>query len=248
MKISIITICYNSAETIEDTLRSVTSQDYADVEYVIVDGASKDNTLEIVNRYRDKITTVISEKDKGLYDALNKGIAVCTGDVIGILHSDDIYASSSVLSRVMKEFTDPAVDGAYGDLHYVDRENTDKIIRNWKSGPYREGLFLKGWMPPHPTFFVRRELYQKFGVFTTELRSSADYELMLRFIHKNKIQLSYIPEVLVKMRVGGKSNVSWKNRIRANREDRQAWKMNGLKPGLFTLIRKPLSKIFQFLR
>jgi len=248
MKISIITACYNSESTIEDTIKSVISQDYNDIEYIIIDGGSKDKTLEIIKRYQDKITTIVSEKDHGIYDALNKGISLASGDVIGLLHSDDFYPNNNIISNVVNTFIDKGVDSIYGDLQYVDRINENKVIRYWKSGQYKDGLFLKGWMPPHPTFFVRKEIYQKYGAFNLSLKSAADYELMLRLLHKFKISTAYIPEVLVKMRVGGKSNVSLKNRIKANFEDRKAWEINGLKPGTFTLLFKPLSKLIQYFR
>ena len=247
MKVSIITITYNSAETIEDTIQSVLSQDYSDIEYIIVDGASKDGTLEIIERYRNSISTVISERDKGIYDAMNKGVALATGDVIGILNSDDFYADATVISDIVKTMQGAASDACYADLVYVDRNETNRIIRSWKSGDYRKGHFLRGWMPPHPTFFVKRSIYEMYGSYALNLRSAADYELMLRFIHKHTISLSYLPRVITKMRTGGQSNVSLKNRWRANREDRLAWKMNGLQPGFFTLLRKPLSKLLQYL-
>jgi len=247
MKISIITVSYNSAKTIRDTIDSVIQQNYHDIEYILVDGKSTDNTIEIIKSYGNKISKFISESDKGIYDAMNKGIQLASGDIIGILNSDDFYADADVLKNVANNFID-SIDGLYADLVYVDALNTTKIIRTWKSGAYKEGAFLKGWMPPHPTFFVRRKVYQNFGGFTNQLKSAADYELMLRFIHKEKIKVAYLPKIIVKMRAGGASNSSIKNRIKANKEDRMAWKMNGLKPGVFTLIRKPLSKLNQFFK
>jgi len=248
MTISIITICYNSASTIEDTVKSVLAQDYPDIEYIIVDGASKDNTLEIVNRYKEKISKIVSEPDKGIYDAMNKGIALCTGELIGILNSDDMYSSENILSHVVKKITEEKTDSLYGDIIYVERDKMEKIHRYWKSEPFKRENFRKGWMPPHPAFFVKREIYQKYGLFRTELTTSADYEIMLRFLYKEKISACYLPEVITKMRLGGISNISIKNRIRSNKEDRMAWRMNGLKPGPFTFIRKPLSKVFQFIK
>lgn len=248
MKVSIITITYNSAETLEDTIQSVLAQDYPDIEYILVDGASKDNTLQIIDRYKTQIAKTISEKDKGIYDAMNKGVSMATGDIIGILNSDDFYADNHVISDVVAKFQSEKCDGLYADLVYVDREKLDKVIRVWNAGPYFKGRFLKGWMPPHPTFFVRKKCYDQFGLYSLELKSASDYELMLRFIHKHQISLAYLPRIITKMRAGGQSNVTIKNRIRANMEDRMAWKMNNLRPALFTLTRKPLSKIFQFLR
>lgn len=246
-KVSIITICYNSAETIRDTIESVVSQDYSNIEYIIIDGASKDNTLEIVNAYRDNIATLISEKDKGIYDAMNKGVRSATGDIIGILNSDDVYADKHVVSDIVKIFDTTDVGGVYADLQYVKRDALDQVTRYWKSGEYREGLFTRGWMPPHPTFFVRKEVYQQYGGYSLELRSAADYEFMLRVIHKHKIKVGYLPRVITNMRIGGTSNVTLKNRWRANREDKRAWEMNGLKPRFYTLALKPISKIFQFI-
>ncbi len=246
LKVSIITVCYNSAETIDSTIRSVISQDHQSLEYIIVDGASVDNTLKIIERYKDKISVLISEKDKGIYDAINKGISKATGDIVAILHADDFYSSENVISQVAAAFADGKVDAVYGDLQYVDRADTNKVTRNWISGAYKKENFLKGWMPPHPTFFVRKKCYDKFGSFNTVLKSAADYELMLRFLYKHNCQVAYIPNVLVKMRVGGKSNVSLMNRIKANREDKKAWELNGLTPSALTFIRKPLSKLGQF--
>ncbi|WP_306640453.1 glycosyltransferase family 2 protein [Sanyastnella coralliicola] len=248
MKVSIITIAWNSAETIEDTIKSVIAQDYPDIEYIVVDGASKDDTMKIVERHRDGIAKVVSEPDKGIYDAMNKGVKLATGDVIGILNSDDFYADEKVISEVVARFKETGSDGLYADLTYVNRDQTDKVIRYWKAGEYKPGLFRKGWMPPHPTFFVKKTCYDQFGIYSLELRSAADYELMLRFIHKNEISVTYLPRVITRMREGGESNVTLKNRIRANKEDRRAWKMNGLTPGAFTLIRKPLSKLSQFIK
>ena len=248
MKISIITIAYNSAETIEDTIKSVLAQSHEDLEYILVDGASKDATMDIVNKYKSRISTIISEPDKGIYDAMNKGVLAASGEVIGILNSDDFYADADVLKDVNAKFEESPIEGLYADLVYVDRDDPQRIIRNWKSGEYQHGLFRKGWMPPHPTFFVKKACYDRLGIYNTSLRSAADYELMLRFIHKEEIKISYLPRIITKMRVGGQSNVSLKNRIKANKEDRKAWEMNGLKPGLFTLVRKPLSKIKQYLK
>lgn len=248
MKISIITITYNSESTIRDTIESVLNQDYKDIEYIIVDGLSNDNTLNIIGEYKNRISKIISEKDKGLYDALNKGIAIATGDVVGIIHSDDFYTSNDVITKVANTFMVNHCDAVYADLYYVDKKDTSKIFRKWKSGQYKSGAFIKGWMPPHPTFFVKNGCYTKYGVFNLQLKSAADYELMLRFIHKYRIKLAYLPEFIIKMRVGGKSNVSIKNRLRANSEDRKAWEINGLKPHFYTLYLKPLRKIIQLLR
>jgi glycosyltransferase involved in cell wall biosynthesis len=247
MKISVITACYNSADTIAETLQSVTAQTYPDIEYIIIDGASTDATLDIVAQYAHHITRVESGRDGGIYFALNKGISLATGDIIAFLHADDVFAHHDVLTHVAAEFTRSAADSVYGDLNYVDRLDLSRVIRRWKSGAYAANLFRKGWMPPHPSFFLRRSCYEKYGNFNTTFRTAADYELMLRMLHVHKISVSYLPEVLVLMRTGGVSNASLRNRIKANREDRRAWEVNGVKPGLLTLIRKPLSKLKQFL-
>jgi len=246
LKISIITVSYNAETSIEDTIQSVLNQTYSNVEYIIIDGASTDKTIEICNSYKTKIKTIISEKDKGIYDAMNKGVAMATGDIIGVLNADDFYIDNKVLKKVADKFETEKCDGLYANLVYVNAKDTSIVTRKWVSGKYKQNSFLKGWMPPHPTFFVKKECYKKYGNYSLELKSAADYELMLRMVHKYKITLSYLNEVTVKMRVGGVSNSSLKNRINANKEDRKAWKMNNLKPNLFTLIRKPLSKIVQF--
>ncbi len=246
MKVSIITVCYNSEATIEATIKSVLAQSHSDIEYLVVDGASTDNTLAIIEKYKSKISKLISEKDSGMYYAINKGIALASGDVIAILNSDDVYANQHVIANVVAEFVSTGADSIYGDLQYVSRDNSDKIIRHWKSKPYCADLFFKGWMPPHPAFFVKRFCYEKFGCFNTGFKISADYELMLRLLYKYKITTSYIPQVLVKMKTGGLSNVTIKSRLQANLEDRKAWKINELKAGSMTLIFKPLSKLRQF--
>ena len=246
MKISVITVAYNSSATIRDTIESVLAQNYPDFEYILVDGQSTDNTLDIIRSYAHANIRWISEPDKGIYDAMNKGLKMATGDIIGILNSDDFYSDSEVLAKIARTFTEQQVDSVYSDLVYVDEKDTTKLVRYWKSGAYKEGSFLTGWMPPHPTFFVRRQVYEQYNPFDVRLKSAADYELMLRFIHKFKISVAYIPEILVKMRAGGKSNASLKNRLRANREDRLAWEYNMLTPRLYTLLLKPLRKVVQF--
>ncbi len=247
MKVSIITSCFNSEKTIEDTIQSVVSQTYPNIEYIIIDGKSTDKTLEKVNNYRDKITKVVSEEDKGIYDALNKGINIATGDIIGFLHSDDIFAHSNVIENIVEMFQKTETSAVYADLHYVSRENTKKIIRNWKSGDYKYGMFLNGWMPPHPTVYIKKDIYNQFGIFNLDFKTAADYELMLRFFHKHKVKLTYLNEVTIKMRVGGESNATIKNRINANKEDRKAWKINNIKPRFYTLWFKPLRKMYQYL-
>ena len=247
MKVSIITVCRNAEDVIESAIQSVLRQHYKDIEYIIVDGSSSDKTVSIIEKYKSRIAKFISEKDEGMYFAINKGIQAASGEIIGILNADDFYVNEKVISEIAKEFAAAKTDSVYGDLQYVSRDNTNKIIRHWKSQPYKQNLFLKGWMPPHPAFFVKKNCYDKFGLFNTAFTISSDYELMLRFLYKHKISSSYIPEVLVKMRTGGISNAALKSRVKANKEDRLAWKINGLKPSSFTLIMKPLSKLRQFI-
>lgn len=249
MKISIITITYNSAETIEDTIKSVANQNYDKIEHIIVDGKSKDNTLEIVSKYKDKISKIVSEPDEGLYYALNKGIDLATGDIVGILHSDDIFASNTVVAEIAELFkNNSTTEAVYADLNFVDRFDTNKVVRKWKSHTYHDGDFKKGWMPPHPTFYVKNNVYEKFGKFNTDFKFSADYELMLRLIHKHKINVAYLPKVTIKMRMGGVSNTNISNKIKANLEDRKAWKVNGLEAAWYTAFIKPLSKAAQYMQ
>jgi glycosyltransferase involved in cell wall biosynthesis len=246
MKISLITATYNSSKTIRDTLDSVGKQDYLDIEHIIVDGRSTDETLSIINQYA-YVSKILSEKDHGIYDAMNKGIALATGEIIGIINSDDFYTNSRIISTVMKEFEDPAVDAVYGDLQYVHSSDPNKIIRTWHSGPFAKNKFYYGWMPPHPTLFVRKKIYEQFGTFNIRLKTSADYEFMLRILFRHEHKVNYIPQVLVKMRTGGASNATLKHRVKANKEDREAWRLNNIKPYFFTIPLKPLRKIFQYL-
>jgi glycosyltransferase len=245
LKFSIITATYNSAATLRDTLTCIRQQDHPDIEHILIDGGSTDDTLKIAAEF-PHLASVVSGKDKGIYDAMNKGLQAATGDVIGILNSDDIYTGPDVLSLVARAFADPAVKTTYADLQYVHPEDLNKIIRTWKTGPYRRRSFYYGWMPPHPTFFVRREVYDQVGHFDISLRSAADYEMMLRILLRYGMSARYIPRVIVKMRAGGMSNASFRNRVRANKEDRMAWKLNGLNPYFFTLLVKPLRKLPQY--
>jgi glycosyltransferase len=267
---SIITSTYNAAATVADCLQSVANQSHPS-EHIIIDGASTDSTLSRVREVSQE-TRVFSEPDNGIYDAMNKGIALATGEVIGILNADDFYASPDVLSLVARAFEDPEVMCCYGDLEYV-RESSRKagvggwesgvgsreeiqhstfniqhfsVVRYWKSGTFTPRSFYQGWMPPHPAFFVRRSVYERFGNFRLDLGSAADYELMLRFLLKHGQRTVYIPEVLVRMRVGGASNESLAARMKANGMDRKAWEVNGLKPHPWTLLCKPLRKLPQY--
>ncbi|TLV02662.1 glycosyltransferase family 2 protein [Dyadobacter luticola] len=247
MKVSILTVVYNGAATIRSCIDSVLKQDYSDIEYIIVDGNSTDGTQEIVTSYGDKVAQFISERDSGIYDAMNKAIQLATGEVIGILNADDFYAYPSVISEVVKTMQSGDFQCVYGDLEFVDGVDATKVTRKWVSGEYRKGSFINGWMPPHPTFFVKKEVYKNNGTFRLDLGTAADYELMLRFIHKFQVRIGYLPKVLVKMRVGGVSTSTLKNRLAANRNDLKAWKTNNLTPRFYTLWLKPLRKILQFI-
>lgn len=247
MKVSIITATYNSAATLRDTLESVKRQTYSNIEHLIIDGGSSDNTLEITE-YFPHIARIVSEPDKGIYDAMNKGILNSTGDIIGILNSDDFYPTNQVIEKIVEIILEYKVETVYGDLNYVAANDVSKVIRRWKAGNFKRSSFLAGWMPPHPTFFVEKSIYENYGLFDLTLKSAADYELMLRFLYKNRISTIYIPEVLVHMRAGGQSNASLKNRLLANKEDLLAWKKNELKPKFYTTYLKPIRKIGQFLK
>jgi glycosyltransferase len=246
MKVSVITATFNSAATLTDTLSSVRDQTYPFVEHLIIDGGSKDNTMEIVAGF-PHIKQICSEKDRGIYDAMNKGVKRATGDIVGILNSDDFYASENVLREVVDTFEQSGCDAVYGDLQYVDKDDVSKVVRYWRSGPYQQGAFKWGWMPPHPSFFVRHTLYDRCGLFNLDMKTAADYELMLRMIHKEGASLQYLPNVLVKMRTGGASNSSMASRLKANADDRKAWDVNGLTPYWFTMYLKPIRKITQFI-
>lgn len=224
VKVSIITIVYNNKWTIKDAINSVQNQNYHDIEHVIVDGGSTDGTIEIIEASLNHNTRFISGKDNGLYDALNKGIRLATGDIIGILHSDDTFNGNDVISEIVKAFQQNDSDSIYGDLVYVNRIKSEKIIRNWVSGAFSKKKFEMGWMPPHPTFYVKKNVFEAYGLYDTDFKSAADYELMLRYLYKHNISTHYIPKTLVRMRVGGESNKSIKNRLLANREDYKAWK------------------------
>jgi glycosyltransferase len=247
MKISVITATWNSAQTISDTLDSILSQSYTDIEYIVIDGLSRDNTLEIIKNHNVKVDIIVSEKDNGIYDALNKGIAVATGDVIGFLHSDDVFACSDALQQIADAFSQSEIDSVYGDLNYVSKNDTERVIRHWKSNEYKRKNILSGWMPPHPTFYMKRVCYQTFGSFDLSYKISADYDSILRYLWKNSLTSSYVPKVLINMRVGGESNRSLKNIILKSKEDYKAMKNNDL-PAVTALLGKNLSKIPQFFK
>jgi glycosyltransferase involved in cell wall biosynthesis len=234
MRVSIITVCFNSASTIEDTIHSVREQQYEHIEHVIIDGGSTDGTQEVVGRYNGRIKRFISEPDRGIYDAMNKGLRLATGDIVGFLNADDVYASPAVISEVVAAMREDCVDGAYGDLAYVRRRDLNRVVRYWQAGVYRSGAFYSGWSPPHPTFFCRASLYGRLGGFDPEYRIAGDFELMLRFIEKNGIRVQYIPKPLVWMRAGGRAN-RIRGIVQGNREIVRAFRRNelGFSPRFF---------------
>lgn len=245
-KVTIVTVTLESKDLIRDAIESVVNQNYPNIEYLIIDGGSSQESLNIIHEYRHKITKIVSERDAGIYDAMNKGLSLATGDIIGFLNSDDFYNGLDVISKVVRTMEDGGFDAVYGDLDYVKLNSKHRIVRRWRSGPMKLDRFYKGWMPPHPTFFVRKSVYQQFGGFNQQLKHAADYELMLRLLFVYKVKAGFIPHVLVKMRLGGQSNRSLRNRLLANLEDKQAWEMNGIHPKWYTFILKPLLKVFQY--
>ncbi len=245
LNFSIITVVYNAVDTVGCAIESVLSQQYPNLEYIIIDGASSDGTVEKVQEYASSVSRVVSEPDNGLYDALNKGIDMASGDVIGFLHADDWYVHGEVIGNVARMMEEEKSDALYADLQYVKQKDTSKVLRHWRAGEFSRNNFLSGWMPPHPTFFVRTEKYRDYGGFDLDFTSAADYELMLRFLFRYEISCSYLPDVIVRMRSGGTSNKSIANRLKANQEDYRAWKKNDLNPRFYTRFMKPVSKIPQ---
>lgn len=249
MKISIITAAYNSARTLPDTMESVLRQSYADFEHIIVDGVSKDNTLGIVRKYESRYEgrlRWVSEPDKGIYDAMNKGIALATGDVIGILNSDDFYADDSVLASIADGIRN--VDVVYGNLEFVDENDTDKVVRIWKGSQYTNGAFLKGWHPAHPTFYARRKCFDELGGFDITFDVSADFELMLRFLECAGLSSHYVNKTFVKMRMGGESTGSISKIIKGNRNVLRAFRKNGFNVSYFYLIKRLAPKAIEMIK
>ena len=245
LKLSLVTVVYNAQDTIGQCIESVISQNYQNLEYIIVDGGSTDNTLQIINQYRSRINILISEPDKGIYDAMNKGIKLATGQIVGTLNADDHFADHEVLLSIAKVFEQQDIDAVYGDLEIINQHH--QIIRKWCSGQCNSSSFNLGFMPPHPTFYCRRNLFEKFGFYSLEYGSAADYELMLRFIHLYKIRSFYLKKVMVKMRVGGISSKNLKNRTKAWAFDLKAMRKNKIMFPLLALMLKPLRKIIQFI-
>jgi len=251
MKLTLVTACYNNAATLPDTLLSVQAQQALHLEYILIDGGSTDGTVVLIESEHAKqdsaLANWVSEPDQGIYDALNKGIARATGEVLGFLHADDVFADTEVLARVASAFTDPAVQAVYGDLEYVSADNPTRVIRHWRSGSFRRERLRWGWMPPHPTLYLRRSLYERFGVFDTRYRIAADYDLMLRVLNQLEGKVVYLPQVLVRMRLGGASNRSLRQVMRKSWEDYQALRTNQV-GGIGALAWKNLSKLPQFVQ
>lgn len=246
MKVSIITVTFNSARFLEDCIRSVQAQNYNHIEHIIVDGKSTDGTIGIIKKFESGIAAWVSEPDRGIYDAINKGLKMATGDIVGILNSDDILDNDHVIFSIVKEMLHSKKDAVYGDLEYVTQEDTSRVMRVWKGQPYNRKRFQYGWMPAHPTFYLKRSLIEKFGAFETHYFSAADYEFMARYLYKHKVSASYLPQLIVRMRVGGASNATLKQRLRANRRDYLAMKHNKIPFPLIVSILKPLIKMHQF--
>lgn len=246
MKISIVTAVYNRHATLASAFSSIAAQTHQDIEHLVQDGGSTDGSLDVIADWEHSRMRVVSERDGGIYDALNRGIARATGDVVGFLHSDDLLAHAGVLAQVADALADPALDGVYGDLDYVAADDTNRVIRRWRSGAYDPRQLRWGWMPPHPTLYLRRAVYERLGGYDTSFRIAADYEAMLRYLVRGRIRLGYIPEVMVKMRVGGESNRSLERILKKSREDLRAMRRYGV-GGVGTLAAKNLRKITQFI-
>ena len=246
MKVSLITATYNSESYLEESIASVIRQTHKDIEHIIVDGKSADNTLAIIQKHESHIAKWISETDRGMYDAINKGIKMATGDIIGILNSDDILVGDDVIASIVKAFETHDVDTVYGDLEYVSAADTNKILRIWQGRPFKRYRFRYGWMPAHPTFYIKRSLVEKYGYYENHYYTAADYEFMARYLYKNRLSAYYIPKLIVKMRMGGQSNKNLYQRLRANRRDYLAMRKNNIPLAFFVSILKPLIKVHQF--
>lgn len=245
-KVSIITVTFNSAKFLEDCIHSVQGQHFKNIEHIIVDGNSTDGTVAIIKKHENGIARWVSEPDRGIYDAINKGMAMATGDVIGILNSDDVLDNNDVITSIVKTFVSTKTDVVYGDLEVVAQDDTNKVLRIWKGQPFNRNRFRYGWMPAHPTFYVKRSLIEKYGGYETHYFTAADYEFMSRYLYKYKVSATYLPSLIVRMRTGGASNVNLKQRLRANRRDYLAMRRNKIPFPLIASILKPLIKVHQF--
>ena len=244
MKFSVVTVCYNAAETIGHCLDSVASQDYPDLEHVVIDGGSTDGTLDLIETCQGRLSQFVSEPDNGIYHAMNKGLAMATGEVVGFLNADDFLAHDAVISTIANAMEKHHSDAVYGDLDYVDAADMNRVVRRWKPGTYRPGAFRKGWVPPHLTFYCRKAVYDRLGGYREDFMVAADFELMLRFIEKHHIPVHYLPEVLVNMRAGGTADCL-KGRWRGNREILKSFGINGLRLSPLFFLYKPIAKLSQ---
>ncbi len=247
MKISIITVSYNSASTIYDTLQSVFSQTYTNIEHIVIDGGSTDSTLDIIKNNGDRVAQLVSERDGGIYDAMNKGLNLATGEVIGFLNSDDYLASSDSIALIAEALARDSIDAAYGDLVFVDAKNTNRVVRLWRPGPHIAGSCTKGWMAPHPTFYARRAVVLRAGGFDLRYKLQSDFDLMLRLFEIEGIEAMYIPKTLVRMRMGGATTGSFRNIIKGNVEAANSCKSHGYPGGISFVARKLASRVPQFL-
>jgi glycosyltransferase involved in cell wall biosynthesis len=248
MKVTIITVTHNSARYLADCIRSVQLQNYKNIEHIIIDGKSTDGTIGIIKKYETGIAKWISETDRGMYDAINKGLKMATGEIVGILNSDDVLDNDHVIFNIVKTFVESKTDAVYGDLNYVSQDNTHRVLRTWKGMSYNRNRFLYGWMPAHPTFYIRHSLIEKHGAYETHYFSASDYEFMARYLYSHRIKACYLPKLIVRMRVGGASNINLKQRFRANRRDYLAMKKNNIPFAFLVSILKPLLKLHQFTR
>ena len=244
MKISIITATYNSDKTLRETLESVINQTFENIEYIVIDGASSDGTLKLIKEYSSRIDRLISEPDSGIYDALNKGIKLASGDFVGFIHSDDAFTNNKVIEKVAELASD--ADAVYGNLNYVDAKNPEKIIRRWKSCEFSPSLIKKGWMPAHPTLYLRKGIYDNLGGFDLNFKIAADYESILRYFSTPGIRVKFLDEVLVNMKLGGASNRSLQSIFTKTNEDYRALIKNQIPRPMLTLARKNISKLSQF--
>ncbi|MCK5700469.1 MAG: glycosyltransferase [Cyclobacteriaceae bacterium] len=245
MKITIITVCYNSVSHIEDAINSVANQDYKEIEHIVIDGNSYDGTQEVLQKYSGKIAHWISEPDKGIYDAMNKGIKIASGEVIGSLNSDDFYFDNQVISKVVEAFADQKTDAVFGDLIFVDPDNLSRTLRTYSSNSWHPEKFAKGYMPAHPTFFVKRKYYEKYGLFETDYKIAADYEMLIRLLYVYKLNYTYLPLKMVKMRKGGVSSNGIKSNITLNNDDIRACRKHGIKTNALKIYLKYFKKVFE---
>jgi len=244
LKISIITVCHNAESTIKDCIESVKSQNYTNLEYIVIDGGSTDKTINIVNNYAHYVNYFISEPDRGIYDAMNKGINLATGDIVGMLNADDYFADNSVLSNIADAFGKYNADIIYGDLDYINAKGL--VVRKWRSGQISRRKLEFGWMPPHPTFYCKRYLFKQFGPYRLDYGTAADYELMIRYLYINKLTVHYLKKIIIKMKLGGKSNKNITARVKGMFFDLKAMRNNGIRLPFIALIVKPVRKITQY--